>query len=273
MIVGVDCGATNLRIGIFGEQGQLLTGHKSSSPLKTTPDQFAKIVKEHLTALTANHPGMVFSALGVATPGPLDLEHGLLLPSSNLANTQPINLKEQFFQEFNVPVFFDKDTNAALLGEVWQGAAVGKSNVVMLTLGSGVGGAIMINGQIEHGANGRAGEIGHIFMEVQGQNENMPRCGLGHRGCFEALVNSAKSMDELGTYLGYGLVNIVNIFNPEMVVVGGGKIFMGNFLPKAIGVLKEKGVKSVIDKVEVVYAKLKDESGVFGAGKMALDAK
>lgn len=287
MVIGVDCGATNLRVGIFDKEGHLLALQKIASPLrtceagsqdlatckeqvlKTNSGRFAKIVKEQLTALTANRQGDEIVALGVATPGPLDLEQGLLLSSSNLGNSGPINLKAQFAEEFSAPVFFDRDTNAALLGEAWQGAAVGRQNVVMLTLGSGVGGAIMVEGRLDRGTSGRAGEIGHIFMQVSDQNDNLPRCGLGHKGCLEALVNSARSMDELSTYLGYGLVNIANIFNPEMIIIGGGKISMGDFLPKAVEIMKSKGVSSVVDGVEVAYAKLKDESGIYGAAYLA----
>lgn len=266
IFAGVDCGATNLRVGLVDETGQLLAKNKIPSPLRFRPNQFAGIVKDQLAKLGQ---GREITALGVGTPGPLDLDQGQLLPSSNLGNTQPINLRHEFDREFNIKVMFDRDTNLALLGEAWQGAAKGKSDAVMLTLGSGVGGAIMVNGEIERGASGKAGEIGHMILQVQGLE--IAKCGLGHQGCLEAYINSARNVDEFGTYLGYGLANIVDIFNPEMIIIGGGKLHLGNFLPKAWAVMKSLGTKGAVDEVEVVYAKLKDNSGIYGGVKLVID--
>lgn len=261
--MGIDCGATNLRIGIFDEKGNLLQKKQVSSPLKTKSDQFAQIIKKQLASPSQTWE---IKAMGVGVPGPLDLEKGLILPSANLGNYEPIDLKKQFGAEFNVPIFFDRDTNLALLGEVWQGGAVGAKEVVMLTLGSGVGGAIMTGGEIDRGSSGRAGEIGHMIIQMQ----NPPKCGLGHQGCLEAWINSAKDLDQLGTYLGYGLANIVDIFNPQKILIGGGKLNLGDFLPKAIAVMIEKGMKPAVDEVEVVYAKLGEWSGVYGAARLAM---
>jgi len=98
------------------------------------------------------------------------------------------------------------------------------------------------------------------------------KCGLGHESCLEALINSAQNLDEMATYLGYGLANIVDIFNPQMIIIGGGKLVLGDFLPKAVQVMKEKGMKGAVDEVEVVYAKLEDRSGVYGGVKFAYDS-
>ncbi|MBI4036773.1 ROK family protein [Candidatus Daviesbacteria bacterium] len=260
--LGIDCGATNLRIGIFDGQGNLLNKWKINSPLKTNPNQFAQIVKDQIGEEK-------IESIGVGVPGPLDLETGSILPSANLGNTKPIEVTRQFEAVFDIKIYLDRDTNVALLGEAWKGAAVGLKDVIMLTLGSGVGGAIMTNGQIEHGESGKAGELGHMIIGVK----KVPVCGLGHDSCLEALINSTQDLDELGTYLGLGLANIVNIFNPEKIIIGGGKINMGDFLSKAKEVMKEKGMKPAIDEVSVEYAKLKDDSGVYGAAKLCLDSK
>lgn len=258
--LGVDCGATNLRAGILDEVGNLLEKFQVESPLKTNASNFAKIVKNCIKKYTN------FTGIGIAVPGPIDPEKGLILPSPNIGNKDPIDIRGQFKQHFNQMVQFDRDTNAALLGEKWQGAAVGLNNVVMLTLGSGVGGAIMIGGEIDRGESGKAGEIGHIYLEVG----SLPVCGLGHKGCLEALINSAQNVEELGIYLGYGLANIVDIFNPQKIIIGGGKIKMGDFIPKAVAVMKEKGMKPAVDEVMVEYAKLGEWSGVYGAAYLAM---
>lgn len=271
--LGIDCGATNLRIGVFDEQGNLLNKWKIPSPLKSQPEKLADIVKEQIGDIQVQ-------SIGIGVPGPLDLENGSILQSPNLGNQQPIKITSQFDSVFSeqssralrhIKIYLDRDTNVALLGEAWKGGAVGLKDVVMLTLGSGVGGAIMINGEIEHGESGKAGELGHMIIGGNGI------CGLGHKGCLEGMINSTQDLDEMGTYLGLGLANIVDIFNPEKIIIGGGKINyglpagrQGDFLTKAVEIMKEKGMKPAVDEVLVEYAKLKDDSGLFGAAKLVI---
>lgn len=271
--VGIDCGATNCRVGLVSQEGHLLLSTKFHSPLKNNPLNFGQVIKEHLEQLLK--PDWQLKAIGVGTPGPLNIEKGLLMPSSNLGNTEMVNLGDQFESLFDVPIYFDRDTNVALLGEAWVGAAKDAQDAVMLTLGSGVGGALLINGEIERGASGKAGEVGHMMIGIPestaGDSQGVPVCGLGHNGCLEAWVNSAKDLEELSYYLGLGLANIVDIFNPQKIIIGGGKIHMGDFLPKAIEIMKDNGTKGAVDEVEVLYAKLGDSSGIYGAAKMAID--
>lgn len=305
--LGIDCGGTNLRVGLVTDEGDLTQKWKIPSPLKTNPQSLAEVVRGLVSEET-------FEAIGIGVPGPLDLEKGLILPSSNLGNKEPINLQSQF-DSMSKKTYLDRDTVVALMGEAWKGAAVGVKNVVMLTLGTGVGGAIMVNGEIDRGESGKAGEIGHMILGLSGSfgrkaplgtpdSESLsnsqdlamdssrdkpparetssialtdsnfaglPRCGLGHEGCLEAWVNSAKSIDELGEYLGIGLANIVDIFNPEKIIIGGGKLALGDFLPKAVEVMKEKGMKPATGEVVVEYAKLGEWSGVVGAAKLAME--
>ncbi len=258
--LGIDCGGTNLRAGIVDEEGSLSKRWKVPSPLRSNPQSLAEIVK-----------GIVgdekFEGIGVGVPGPLDIEKGLILPSSNLGNKEPIDVKDNIKSILDIEIFLDRDTVVALLGEVWKGTAVGAQNVIMLTLGTGVGGAIMVNGEIDKGESGKAGEIGHIIID----SESSKVCGLGHNGCLEALINSIKDLDEFGEYLGIGLANIVDIFNPEKIIIGGGKIASGDFLSKAIEIMKNKGMKPAVDEVVVEYAKLGEWAGVIGAAKLAID--
>lgn len=255
--LGIDCGATNLRIGLFDEQENLLNKWKIPSPLKNQPEKLADIIKEQIGDIQVQ-------SIGIGVPGPLDLENGSILQSPNLGNQQPIKISSQFESVFHKKIQLDRDTNVALLGEAWKGGAQGLKDVVMLTLGSGVGGAIMINGEIEHGESGKAGELGHMIIGGNGV------CGLGHKGCLEGMINSTQDLNEIGTYLGLGLANIVDIFNPEKIIIGGGKVNLGDFLTKAMEVMKENGMKPAVDEVLVEYAKLKDDSGIYGAAKLLL---
>lgn len=265
--LGIDCGATNLRIGIIDDQGNLLKNWKVRSPLKSNPQSLAEVVKGILGDER-------FNGIGVGIPGPLDLEKGLILPSSNLGNKEPLEIKTQFESVFASEIQLDRDTVVALLGEQWKGGAEGLQNVVMLTIGTGVGGAVLVNGEVDRGESGKAGEIGHMYIkseEGRVMSDESPRCGLGHEGCLEAWVNSAKNLDELGEYLGIGLANIVDIFNPEKIIIGGGKVQIGDFLTKAVEVMKDKGMKPAVDEVSIGYAKLGEWSGVYGAAKLAYD--
>lgn len=273
--LGIDCGGTNLRVGLVTETGKLVQKWKVPSPLKSNPQSFAEIVKGLLEdeILEDNIDG-----IGIGVPGPLDLKQGLILVSANLGNKTPIKVMAQFESVFNTKVYLDRDTIVALLGEQWVGAAKDCQNVVMLTLGTGVGGAMMVSGEIERGIGGKAGEIGHMIIQIQNskfKSQNLPKCGLGHEGCLEALINSTDDIDEIATYLGIGLANIVDIFNPEKIIIGGGKVIFSSenhhFLPKAIEIMREKGIKPAVDEVIVEYAKLGEWSGVYGAAKLCVN--
>jgi glucokinase len=275
IFLGIDCGATNLKIGLVEEAGELLALTQLPSPLKLEPEKLAIIIKQNVSILaTKSQIDMSrVEDIGLGVPGPLDLINGLLLPSSNLGNVAPINLRIQFERVFNPNTFIDRDTVVALLGEIWKGGAKGMKDVVMLTLGTGVGGAIMMKGEIDKGSEGKAGELGHMLIQSEGEgilNKGFPVCGLGHRGCLEALINRARDASELGNSLGIGLANIVDIFNPEKIIIGGGKLKMGDFLPQAIKTMKQLGMKPAVDEVVVEYAKLKELSGVFGAARLAM---
>jgi glucokinase len=272
--IGIDCGATNLRLGVFDKTGRLKYCSKTKSPLRMDPTQLAKVSMDLIHQIIPAGFDYQIAGIGVGTPGPIDYDNGWILPSANIHNSMPIDLKIQFDTVFNTSAYFDRDANVALMGEVWQGSASNVKDAVMLTLGTGIGGAIMAHGEVERGAFGKGGEIGHMFLEIRNSKfkiQNLPKCGLGHEGCLEALINSTQDLEEFATYLGYGLANIVDIFNPQKIVIGGGKLKMGDFLPQAIKVMKSQALKAPVDEVEVVYAKLKELSGVYGAAKLAID--
>lgn len=273
IFLGIDCGGTHLRVGMITEDGHLIAATKRNSPLKTHPSDFGIRVYEIYQQLVAEKKiSAQLAGIGVGVPGPLDLEAGLILPSSNLNNLQPISVVDQLKTRFNAPVFLDRDTNMALRGELWQGSVKGVRSGVMLTLGTGVGGAILIDGKINEGQNGLAGELGHMIIQVS-DNSGIPLCGLGHRGCLESYIQANRhDLEKISFYLGTALANIVDIFNPEMIIIGGGMVKQGNFLPQAIQVMKKKGMKPSVDQVRVVYAKLADLAGVYGAVKFCIDS-
>ncbi|MCL5784457.1 MAG: ROK family protein [Patescibacteria group bacterium] len=269
VFVGVDCGATNLRVGLVDKSGKLLESVRIGSPLRDSSQNLADIIKEQLQALTTKQKGVNVLGLGLGTPGPLDLEKGLILPSSNIGNSSPIDLKSQFKTVFDVPVSLGRDTDIALIGEQWLGEAGGLKDVVMLSLGTGVGGSVIIDGRPYRGFSGKGGEIGHMIIQADADSA----CGLGHRGCLEAMINSAPDLDRFAFYLALGLANVINIFNPQKIILGGGKLSIGDFLPKTIEMIKSSVVRESMDDVQIVYAKLKDLSGVYGAARLAMTGK
>lgn len=280
IFVGIDCGGTSLRIGVFDKKGHLLSHSKSQSPLVLQADEFGKIIKNELDLMIESNdqgPDWSIQAIGVGTPGPIDIEKGLVFPSPNLRNLQPIDLKSQLestFPDKKIKFFFDRDTNVALLGEIWQGEARIEKDVVMLTIGTGVGGAIAINGKVYRGLSGKAGEIGHMFVEISPKKSflkrSIPKCGLGHIGCLEALINQARSLEDLGMYLGYGLASVVDILSPTKIIIGGGKVNQGDFVSRASRVMREQTINKY-DNIKVVLAGLGDLSGVYGAAYLAME--
>lgn len=273
-VIGIDCGATHLRIGIVDQDGKIIGFEKSHSPLRNEPDQFGAKIKELSKKLfeETHFVESEIEAIGVGVPGPIDFDRGLILTSSNLKNSEPIDFKHQIEALNSNKVYIDRDTDIALKGEVWKGAAIDSKNVVMLTLGTGVGGAIMIDGKLQKGSSGMGGEIGHIILQVN-DAPDLPVCGLGHHGCLEGFIKSAEDIHQVGLYLGIGLANIVDMLNPQKIIIGGGMIMQGDFLPEAIQTMKEKGVKPAVDEVIVEYSKLGDLAGVVGAAKLAFDGE
>ncbi len=276
MYIGIDCGASHLRVGLISEEGEVLGFEQSNSPLSSNPGQFGQIIKETAAklALTKKIDLEQVKAIGVGVPGPIDFAQGSILTSSNIGNSSPIPVKDQLHLAFARPTFIDRDTDVALRGEAWKGNARLSKDIIMLSLGTGVGGAIMINGKVDQGSHGMAGEIGHTYIEFENSKfeiRNLPACGLGHKGCLEAFIKHAKSLEEVSLYLGLGLANMVDIFNPERIIISGGMLKQGDFLPKAIQVMKQKGMHPGVDQVLVEYAALGEIAGVIGAAKLAKD--
>lgn len=276
ILAGVDCGATHLRIGLVREDGELIGSLKTHSPLKHQPENLGIQVKTLLEALLYQHNLKLsnIDSLGIGVPGPIDFKRGTLMHSANLANPEPIKFQQIIESEVDRKVYFDRDTNIGLLGEKWVGAAKPHQDVLMLTLGTGVGGAIMINGQIYRGANGWGGEIGHSYLRADLKPEPTYTCGLGHRGCVESLIKAKLSTPAVIHYLAYEIASLAAIFNPAMIVLGGGMMFrLGDHVPSLIEQTQRLGMQPVVEKMIITEAKLGDLAGIYGAAKLCLETK
>jgi glucokinase len=261
--IGVDLGGTNLRIAAVSSDAQLLEKVTLGTKVALGRDHVINEMCDAIQRLSAKYrDGGSFLGAGIGIPGIIDMETGTLRKSANLPGWSDYPVREEIERRLGARVFLDNDANVAALGEKWLGAARDVPNMAMITLGTGIGGGIVLNGKIWHGMNGMSGEFGHIPLEFEG----LP-CGCGSRGCAEkyasasavvhmareaiasgkapALEKAASSDPEFGAKsiynlaiqgdedarrifrrfgkaLGMMLAGIVNTLNLEMYVIGGG---------------------------------------------------
>jgi glucokinase len=244
--------------------------------------------------------------VGIGSPGPLDRDRGVVLLTPNLG-WRELPLRDLVSEAVGLPASLDNDANCAIYGEWWVGAARGSQYVVGLTIGTGIGGGIVIGGKIYYGTSGVAGEIGHTTIDSTGR-----RCKCGNYGCLEAYASgpaiaaraiegietgaetrlpgmvsgelskitaqtvyeAAKANDEYALeivrdtakFLGAGVANLVNIFNPDTVVIVGGVTTAGDqlFVPLR-GEVKRRAFKPAVDRCSIVPGELPGTAGVVGA--------
>ncbi len=233
-------------------------------------------------------------AIGIGCPGPLDSKKGVVLSPPNLPGWRGVRLKEIVGRRFRVPVAVENDANCAGLGESVAGAGRHVSSMVLLTLGTGIGSAIILDGRLWTGKGGFASELGHVSVDING-----PRCGCGNRGCIELYASATgvvrrmeeasgnkasftaedifrgarkgdrkarRVVDETAYYLGCALANIVNALGPELIVLAGGMTAAGRgFIRKVEVVMRRRALKESSRGVKVVVAKLGDDAGLIGA--------
>lgn len=275
-VLAFDLGATNLRYGLFNNKLKY-----QSSKFKTDKDPIKQIIK----IIQKNLAGI--GAIGLGVPGPLNFQKGIILNPPNLPALTNTPLKQILSEKFKKPVFLDNDANCALLGEKWQGVAKNHQNVVMLTLGTGIGGGVLIDGKIYRGATGAGAELGHMIIQKDG-----PVCSCGQKGCFEVLASARSITEKTGklaveifkkaeqkdrkalgviqetiSNLATGIISLDNIFEPEIFIIGGGLSSVEKFLEM---IQKEVGKISNKDII-IKPAKLTDWAGLYGAAKGVLD--
>lgn len=261
--IGVDLGGTNLRIAAVDGNGKILEKVTTGTEVARGRDRVIEAMCDAVrnVALKYSSAGAL-AGIGVGVPGIIDMQTGTVRESPNLAGWQNYPVREEIESRLATTVILENDANAAALGEKWLGAAAAVDDMCMLTLGTGVGGGLVLNGRVWHGARGMAAELGHINVDPNGA-----ACGCGSRGCLEqyasatavkrmameaissgkapelaramnddpefsakAVYRMAMAGDEpareifrnVGTALGIGVADLINIFNLPMYVIGGG---------------------------------------------------
>lgn len=316
-ILGVDIGGTNLVVGAVPYAGGAVGALRST---QTRPERgpdaavedigrMAEEVREEVAAIDDGEGEFV--GVGIGCPGPLDLERGTVISTPNLGwDGYPI--RDRVAEAVDLPATLDNDANCATYGEWWQGAALGAASVVGVTLGTGIGGGLITNGELIRGASGCAGEIGHMTIERNGR-----RCGCGNLGCLEAYASgpniaarareglkdgtesilpelvdgdlasitaatvyeaitrgdayAREIMVETAEILGVGVANLVNIMNPEMIVIVGGVTRAGRHLFDPLGAeVERRAFPSAAAACRIVAGALPDTAGVIGAAGIFL---
>lgn len=308
-VFGVDIGGTTIKMGLFDMNANVLEKWEIPSVTanggeRILPD-IAESIQEKLKKMQIDLDEV--AGVGIGAPGPIDAK-GTVYKTANLGWDMVFNIPEEFKKYLDLPVMAGNDANVAALGEMWQGGGKGYKDLVVVTLGTGVGGGIICNGQMVTGANGSGGEIGHIHVEDNETDE----CGCHNIGCLEqyssatgivrlarkrleendapsvlrdrelsakAVFDAVKFGDKVaievaerfGRYLGKGLAIIAGVVNPEIFVIGGGVSKAGEVLFEYIRPYYMQYAFRGCRDAKFALATLGNDAGIFGAAKLILD--
>ncbi len=305
--IGIDVGGTNVKIALVNDKGNII--YSNSIPtraemgyeytINNMKDAIAELIKETKSDKKS------IEGIGFGFPGQIDYKKGVVRLAPNIPGWVEVPIAEIMEKEFGIPTRVDNDVRCAALGELNYGAGIGCENLICITVGTGIGSGLIINGKLVRGASNAAGEIGHIKLDMHGG----PLCGCGDRGCLEAFASgpsivamaeeyikggkstkyrelanpditpyivseAAKQGDPVakriftivGEYIGIGLASVVNLLNPEKIIIGGGVAAAGDLL---LNPIKENLIKRAMpiagSAVEIVPAQLGNSAGVIGA--------
>lgn len=294
-VIGVDLGGTKILAGVLDREGRIERSVEHPTPLSSAEAVLAGVeaaVRELLQPEVA--------ALGFGIPGTIDQREGRVVVAPNLPIAD-LAFRDWMGSRFGLPVGLDNDANAASIAEWKVGAGRGTRDMVMLTLGTGIGGGLILDGRPYRGSVGAGAELGHMVIEHDGPPCQGLCTGHGHlealasgtaagkaaRELFgeaatahdlvrEAQAGNQAAVDalaDIGRKLGSGIGSLVNIFDPELVVIGGGFAAAGDFvLEPAREIMRREALQPGRDRVQVVLAQLGAEAGLVGAGFVAFEA-
>ena len=314
LVIGIDLGGTKISTGLVSESAQVIArDYRETLATEGEDEVIGRMVDAaHTVMREASVTADQVAAVGVGSPGPLDIKTGIVMGAPNLQGWECVPLKQRIEDALGIPTFLENDANAAALGEHRFGAGRGFDHMIYVTVSTGIGGGLILGGSLFYGVDGMAGEIGHTTILANG-----PRCGCGNRGCLEALASgtaiarSAREslvsgvptiMTELAggdpgritarlvaeaaeqgdaeahrilieamNYLGIGMANLVNLFNPQLIVIGGGVASIGDELFESVRrAVMRHALPATKKSVQIVPAKLGGDVGMLGAAAVGL---
>lgn len=292
--IGVDLGGTNLRAAAVDRSGKILEKLSQSTDMSRGRDEVIADIVAGINEVRGKiGPGARLAGVGIGVPGFILIEKGYITNSNNLPTLENFPVRDAIEQHLGTPIILENDANAAALGEKWIGAGVGISNLVLLTLGTGIGGGVICDGRVLHGELGMAAELGHITIDPNGNP-----CGCGNFGCLEKIASAtavegmAQMMSlgenltslevyemaaagnekarmifrQMGWALGIGLANLINIFNYPLYLLSGGMLPAWDmFAPTMMEEITKRSFTFRNSKTRVERATLGGEAGLIGA--------
>lgn len=295
LVLGIDVGGTNIKAGLVDASGRVFarTNLSTKSFIQSKEKLIAAVVTCVKDMLAVNQLARKdIAGVGVGLPGLIDTQKGIVNFLVNIPGWRNVPLKKILQEKLALPVFIDNDANVIALGEWKFGAGRGIKNLISITLGTGVGGGLIINNELFRGAGFAAGEIGHIPL-----NENGPKCNCGGYGCLETYIGNRYLLSkarkvfrsdsisleeitrladrgnrqavafwrEVAAHLGNGLVGAVNLLNPQRIIIGGGIANAHRYLFKTIcETIKKRAMKIQAGNLKIVKAQLGVNAGIVG---------
>jgi glucokinase len=311
--IGFDLGGTNMGSALVSKEGKILYENEAETlankPADDIVNRIKLLIKDSIDNANKNNYEVEF--VGMGCPGLLDTQKGIIKFSPNIPSFKNFHISEIISNEFNIPVKIDNDVRVAAIGEFLFGAGKGYKNIICITVGTGIGGAFILNGEIQRGPSESMGEVGHMTLKEDG-----PLCGCGNYGCLEALSSSTSMIKEIdnalkdnkseilknlvesgekkgsymlikaiekgdkisldifnnaGKWLGIGLSNLINIFNPELIIIGGGVSLSGEYLFKPVREeISKRALKIPSSLVKIELAQLGEYAGIIGSSQLDL---
>lgn len=311
--IGIDVGGTNVKIALVDDNGKIIYSNSVPTYAKMGYEYTVNNIKQAIRDLMkeTNTTPTDIEGIGFDFPGQVDCKTGVVKLAPNIPGWVNVPIAQMIEDEFHIPTRIDNDVRCAALGELKFGAGRGCENFICITVGTGIGSGIVINGKVVRGATNAAGELGHIKLQMNGG----PICGCGDTGCLEAFASGpaivamaqdyikggkstkfremaaaeggeitpymvAKAAEEgdpvakrifeiVGEYIGIGLTSVINLLNPERVIIGGGVAESGELLLAPIRkTIKERAMVVAGNAVEIVPAQLGNSAGVIGASML-----
>ena len=313
LAAGIDLGGTKIYSLVASELGEVFGEDRRLTEAAQGPDavigRMAASIRVALDGAGITTGDVV--GVGISSPGPCDPVRGVVTDAPNLPGWHEIPLVQRVSDALGVPALLENDANAAAYGEYRFGAGQGLQHILYVTLSTGIGGGIIVDGRVYQGASGAAGEVGHIILDEDG-----PLCNCGNRGCLEAFSSGAaiareaaeaiaagrsprlaelagdtpptaelvhraaldgdeaarEIIERAGHYLGLGLAGLLNCLDPQMLILGGGLLGLGDlYLGPALRTAREGAFPQIAADVTITLAKLGERAGALGAAALIME--